>query len=311
MKTSRGWSAVGRGILVLVVIMLLGRLAAPHWAEIREAGRAAQIGWEWAGVSTTLFALYYASIFRIWQLNLQLAGLSFSGRQAADTWVPGLLARYIPGKIWSNGLRLAVARRAGAPMVALTGAMGWEALLAVASATAFALLALSTWPSTEWRTAAMIVLVGSMALLVTSWSLVSRAVPPAWMARLGFRSSTLKWPSLLGLGAQYFVAWALFGLAFWTLTRAIAPVTAADLPTIAGAVALAWVGGYLSIVMPAGLGVREGLLIVILGPVVGIGEVAIVAGASRLISIGLDLAITGLWLWWRKTRPPGVARSSA
>lgn len=311
MKTSRGWGAIGPVVLALLVVVLLGRLAAPHWAEILEAGRAARIEWGWVGAGTIVFALYYIATFRVWRLNLRLAGVHFSKAQAADTWVPGLLARYIPGKVWSNGVRLAVAKRAGAPMAALTGAMGWEALLAVASATGFALLALRSWPSPEWRTATVIVLGGSTALLALFWSLVSRPALPPWMARFGLRNSILRGSDLLTLIPQYFLTWALFGLAYWALAKAIAPVTAADIPMIAGAVALAWVGGYLSIVMPAGLGVREGLLVVIVGPLIGIGEVAVIAAASRLLSVGLDVTITGLWVWRRGVRSPRGAQPSS
>lgn len=244
-----------------------------------------------------------------------LAGIRPTLQEAADTWVPGLLARYIPGKVWSNALRLALARRVGSPLVPITGAMGWEALLAVATACGFGLAVFHHWPSPAWRGSAVLVLVITAGVLVVARLALGRGQIPRWISRLGLLAPARGGGGVVMLAAINLVAWICYGASHWALARAIMPVSLAEAPMVAGAVALAWAGGYLVLVMPAGLGVREGLLVLLLGPRFGTGPVVALAAGSRLISVGIDVTLTALWAWWRAAppasgRPPSAAAAT-
>lgn len=308
LNTARLVRAVAPALLSLAVLLLLARVAAPHWHDLRASVSGARPDLTWGGLAVLLAATHYAIVFRLWKGSLELAGVPLSTRAAADTWIPGLLSRYIPGKIWSNGIRLAVARRLGSPLIPVTGAMGWEALLAIASACAFGLVVFRDWPDPAWRGSAAVVLVLTGGVLALARYTLAQGRFPRWLARSGLRGAP-SGGSVLALAALNLLGWAVYGASVWAVARATSPLSLTAFPAVAGAVALAWAGGYLSIVVPAGLGVREGFLVVLLAPNLGAGPAVLMAAGSRLISFGLDLALTALWMWRRVPRPPSPSPS--
>ncbi len=278
----------------MIVLLLLGLVAAPHWQDLRASLGAARLDPRWGGLAVVFAATYYVIAFTLWKRTLLLAGMRLSDREVADTWVPGLLARYIPGKIWSNGIRLAVARRLGSPLLSVTSALGWEALLAIATAAGFGLLLFRDWPESTWKASAITVLLVSSGALLAARLVAGRRLP-SWLQRLGLQVPAIDSWQLVRLAGLNLLAWSTYGTYHWALARAVLPAALANLPSIAGAVALAWLGGFLAIVMPAGIGVREGVLVLLLGRSLGAGPAVVIAAASRLLSIGLDLAITAVW----------------
>jgi uncharacterized membrane protein YbhN (UPF0104 family) len=65
----------------------------------------------------------------------------------------------------------------------------------------------------------------------------------------------------------------------------------ADLPFVIGASALAWVVGLAVVILPAGAGVREVLLVLTLGQLIGTAEALTVAVISRFLQVVIDLLL--------------------
>jgi glycosyltransferase 2 family protein len=68
------------------------------------------------------------------------------------------------------------------------------------------------------------------------------------------------------------------------------PLAAADVPLVVAAYAAAYAAGFLALLTPAGLGVREGVLVVALAPVLPAGPALVVALVSRLWMMLVELA---------------------
>jgi uncharacterized membrane protein YbhN (UPF0104 family) len=84
----------------------------------------------------------------------------------------------------------------------------------------------------------------------------------------------------------YAIVWALQGLAFWVLTWGMGyRLTLVEGVPAYGA---AYVAGYIALFAPAGIGVRESLLVVFLGPILGAGA-AVVAVTARLWTTLVEL----------------------
>jgi hypothetical protein len=143
------------------------------------------------------------------------------------------------------------------------------------------------------------VLLFSLLALTAARVLAGHKNLPRWLVRFGLSAPAENSRPLLSIAVLNFLAWIVYGSAHWALARSILPVALTDLPSVAGASALAWAGGYLAIVMPAGIGVREGLLVLLLAPMLGAGPVAVLAAGIRLLSLGVDLSITAVWIWKR------------
>jgi len=82
---------------------------------------------------------------------------------------------------------------------------------------------------------------------------------------------------------------ALFATAFVVLLRDVADVSA---PSAAAAMCIGWVVGYLALVIPGGVGVREGVLLATI-PSLTFGVVAAVSAVHRLVGLVAELTLVG------------------
>jgi uncharacterized membrane protein YbhN (UPF0104 family) len=69
---------------------------------------------------------------------------------------------------------------------------------------------------------------------------------------------------ILAFLTGYIFAWGIFGIGFYLFAISLTPLTWNFYPIAVGSFAVSWVLGILSVFTPAGLGVREGVLIAIL-----------------------------------------------
>jgi hypothetical protein len=117
---------------------------------------------------------------------------------------------------------------------------------------------------------------------------------------------------IVGLALGYAVYWAITGLAFAALVRAMFPLAAADVPLAIAGYAASYAVGFLSLLTPGGLGVREGVLVLALAPIMPAGPALVVALVSRLwmmlfellgavAAYGLERVVKG------RRRPPAGA----
>lgn len=96
---------------------------------------------------------------------------------------------------------------------------------------------------------------------------------------------------LIGL---YILLWGLLGIAFFLFIRGFSPVSTSQLFRVTGIYAIAWSLGFLSVVTPSGLGVREGVLSLLLTSVLPPATATWVALLSRLWTLSAELLIGGV-----------------
>ena len=88
------------------------------------------------------------------------------------------------------------------------------------------------------------------------------------------------------------LAWLLAGLHLWLIVTALgAEPTVATAALAVGAYALAWTVGFLVIVAPAGVGVREAVLGLVLAGQLSDGSVVVAVLASRVLMTVADVAL--------------------
>ncbi len=190
------------------------------------------------------------------------------------------LGKYLPGGVWHLVGRAGLYRSAGLTTKRASGVLVLENAILVASG-----LSVSILPAVAlvWDPAGGTDLdpAGSIALMAGSWLLI---VVGLVLVRRTLRSRytwAAAMPSLklAGLNIAF---WSLLGVAFWLLLPPHERLWAL-LPMATGIFAAAWVLGYLAPFAPAGVGVREGLIVAMLGPLVGVPMAVGAAAASRLL----------------------------
>lgn len=92
----------------------------------------------------------------------------------------------------------------------------------------------------------------------------------------------------------YLLLWGLLGTAFFLFINSIYPVDFSQLIIVTGIYAVAWSIGFLSFLTPSGLGVREGILSLLLPTVLPPAVAMLVALLSRLWTLSAELSLGGL-----------------
>ena len=231
--------------------------------------------------SSLLLMIGYAISATNWAYIVNdLGGPQIPKADAIRLFMIANLGRYIPGKIWQIAGLTALAKDRGVPPGTAVGAavLGQGIALVAAAGLGIGLYYVILPPG--YFGLISIVLIGSVVVLATI-PVSFKAGAKLWLRFRG--SQTIETPSpTSGLRwlLLYFVNWIVYALAFWMMVASFD--SDISLIPVAAAFPAAYVLGYLMIFAPAGLGVREGFLIVFLSPHLGLGPSGVIAVVARL-----------------------------
>jgi uncharacterized membrane protein len=95
---------------------------------------------------------------------------------------------------------------------------------------------------------------------------------------------------------SYAVAWIAVGVSFAALVQALTPLHWSQVPGLVAVFSAAYVIGFLTLLTPGGLGVREGVLTLLLATILPSGVSAVVAILARLWMVVVEVAGAGIAL---------------
>lgn len=295
-----------RVVTVLRVAVAVLTLAAVVYAVVRNwadvSVHLGKISWGTFLLSTLAAALGTWLTMLGWKALLRDLGSDLRTAPASGVYYVGQLGKYLPGSLWSVLVQADMASRLGVPRrrTAVTGllALGFALLtgllVGLPSAT---YLVRSPSGGFPWWTLVAVPVVAVLlmpALLNRLIGLLLRVL------RRDPLEHDLSARAILTAFTTYVAVWLAFGVHTLLLSRAVAPssghLTTASLTGYALSVSL----GMLLVVLPAGLGAREGVLTLILSVVMPTPAAAAVAIVSRFIVTIVDvLAAAGGWLYAR------------
>jgi hypothetical protein len=270
----------------LAILGFAARSLVRNWETLRSQELDIRIVPGWLVLSAVVVWAMYAILIVAWRTMLAGWGQRLDGWSAARIWTVSSLGKYLPGKVWAVAGMALMAQRAGIAPWAATGSAVVLQVLAIGTGAAVAGLtgrrALeAAHPGSQFALVLLVAgAVAGVALLL--WPPVvrrllqlaapdaeSRGLPPAGGIALGIVANAL--------------AWVGYGLALWLLARGLLP-DAVLRPSLAVAVFTAsYLAGFLALFAPGGLGVREGLFILMLQGPLGIGAATALAVASRVL----------------------------
>lgn len=293
-RTLRGAQAA----FVLVTLVLAWWGFRGRWSEI---GRAVVDTGPWRSVgAVALAAVGIAATAVLWRLVLRWVGSrDMAMRDAAAVFLVGQLGKYVPGSVWSVAAQAQLGRRHGVPARSSAVASATFLLLHTASGLLLGGLLVAggvlgtTGPRAWWLWAAVAVGAGSLAPPLVRRA-ADRLAGPGTRTAFGPVELAV---TLLMMSA----VWACYGGSMALLATVGGPG-----PSVAGAVAafaLAHAVGVLVVVAPAGVGVREGVLVTLLAPALGVPGAAAVALLSRVAHAVADFTVAGVaGVWARHSR---------
>jgi uncharacterized membrane protein YbhN (UPF0104 family) len=298
-------SVVVTAQLVLLAILLaaLGWALRDVWGDAAPRLRNASL--VDLGVALAILAAYYLVFVLGWMRILAAYGIRVRYSVALQSEMLSMLAKYVPGGVWTPAARVVALRRFGVkdtPVVLATILLE-AGLSAIAGVGVFVLgLALVRDADAPLLPLAAFALVVSVLL----WPPVFRAAATRLLRPFGAQDvAPLPSRTAFELLAFYALTWPLGGLALFFLLRSVGgdpPLS--SIPFLGGASAVGAIVAVLAIFAPSGLGVREasvyGLLLAVVAEGVALG--AIVLNRLAITLVEAALLLVGLVLLRRVPR---------
>jgi uncharacterized membrane protein YbhN (UPF0104 family) len=294
-------SAVAGVILFFMVRSLVSGLAELENVELKV------IPWRLAA-SFCVLAVLFPAYGRIWQHILAKLGYFVGFGESMRIWFLSQAGRYIPGKVWFALGRIYLCERAGIPRAVATVAMGLELALVLGSAVIVFGVAAALSPSLAQREY-------MFGLLIVP--LIVACVHPRVIKAILRRFKRLpadfdmSYPDVLRILGLYVLCWCVYGTGFYLVATSFwvtdAPPDffssqARVIPEMIGINSLSWSGGLLSIITPAGLGVREGIAGGLLSRVVGSPYPSLIPLVARIWITIAEAGTIGIVFFLRGAR---------
>ena len=237
-----------------------------------------------------------------WRLILRNLGGILTLRRATQIWFLSNIIRYIPGNVWQFVGMTEMALQDGVPRAATLSSILIHQAISTAAGIVVAALYFAVADNSAWAaTLRPFLFAVPLGLLLLQPRLLEKILN--WvLARLHqpLLHVTLTWRRTWYFLLRYFVVWFLMGLSFAALVRALTPLEPGMLPHLVASWAAAYVIGYLSMLTPSGLGVREGVLLLLLSGILPGSVAAVIAIIARLWMTVCELLGTALiLLTWR------------
>lgn len=273
---------------------------------LRFADRAPMVGWTWEtmaylAASTLVYSLPVFGIAAAWRRLLGAVGGEAAYISALAAISVSHIGRYLPGSIGMYLSRAELTRRAGVGIgrsaVAMVAESAWAvaAGLIVLAATGLVLgaasldfrlglLAVLFLPALVALPFALRPLVRAAALQSTTLSEVARGL------------EAVDGRTAITCLLYYHLNFVLGGISLWLVFGALDSEPAITPMLCIFAFAAAWVGGFAAFGAPAGLGVREAILVGMVGPSIGVETAIAAALLHRIVTFAADVVIlVGGW----------------
>jgi glycosyltransferase 2 family protein len=300
------WASRHRRLLGAVQLVVLAAFfISLGWALRHELHAAAH---DLDNANLVLFALgcaalgaYYLVFVLGWMRILAEWGIQLSYPAALRAEMISMLAKYIPGGVWTPAARVVAARRAGVTDAALvTSSMLLEAGLSAVAGVIVFVVALPFVDNVDAPLVPLVIFGGVLAVLVQPR--IFRPLAGKVLRRIGYTKELpdLRARTLTALLAFYAGTWVLGGFALWLLLRSVhAHPEAVTIVYLGGTAAVGAIVAVIFVFAPSGLGPREasmyGLLLAIATPGQALGAVALNRVALTAVEV-LLLVGGGLFL---------------
>ena len=282
-------------VVPLVVAFFIGRAIHGNWQQVR--AEPWRLDLVWLAGSFALAAAWHLVRPLGWTLLIRGFGHAVPYWDIYRVYRKSELSRYVPGGIWQFAARIYLTRRYGiGAAVCLAATLLDMTLAALAALLPAAWLAGSASTSLgQWQRISLLAFPFLACVFVIPPVFNAWAKPVARLLGQPYQRLEVSVSRMLGIWAAYCAMWSLLAFAMASFARALLPgLDAQQLAFIAGCYAMAWAAALLTMISPAGMGIREGILGLLLGQTLAAGTAMTLAVAMRLWIVSMELAWLGV-----------------
>lgn len=285
-----------RVVIILLSVSFMIAAVMSQWNRIQSIDwllRPELLAVSIAGLIVVFFLDAYG-----WHLILRALGQRVPPITSIRIWLLSSLARYLPGVIWSYASRISMAKEKGISVASSSMSLYLETLLLMASSLAVGFPSLMAAVGIHVNPLAAIFLWILLGLLMHPRILsILRFLP----GRMGRGFLTLSLPdvkTIFCLYVYYLVFWVIFGTIFVCFVSGIHPLGPHQWIPVGSSIALGFFLGFILVMFPGGIGVRESALYVLLLPFIPTATTLIVSVGSRIwvmlgeiLSLGIIMSL--------------------
>lgn len=297
-----------RLLLILVALMPLGYTIYKEWPELRASIEG--ISWGQLTSAQLLLLLVMATVGTIPWASLRHLGSHFSYPKATGIYFFTQIFKYLPGGIWAFPGRVAVYQFLGVGSAQSVVSVFRETTAMFLGAAAIGLLGLFQGLSLSNNLRLAI----GLGTLASAVAIVLIQIPWFWKFfssiklfsispltayhEVNPKQRNIAWLPWTFLGSLCF--WFLFGLPFQQMAVAIYPhIENLSWLEASSIFALAWCAGFVVVFIPAGIGVRESALTLLLANIMPVGaalSLALFTRVAWIVAEGFWILITMIWI---------------
>ena len=258
--------------MALIGILFLGFRLHAYWQDL-DISQITPTVWIYIAMLSVIYGSANFLLAVAWRQLLENLGVKFSSLGSIRLYGMSQLAKYVPGNIFHLAGRQAYGMAAGIEARALAKSILWELGLIALAGAQFCWLIASLFIPTLPQTASVFLLLSSVILIGAILSCtVGRKVGWAFLCQILF----------LLISSTVFVALLI-------LTTGERELTSYHLLTIGGCYIVAWLVGLITPGAPAGVGVREMILLLLLNGLVTETDLFMAVLLGRLVTVVGDL----------------------
>jgi glycosyltransferase 2 family protein len=257
-RSKRVRLAIQLGIAVLVFGFLV-LTVVDQWSEIKDKGVHFHV--VWLIPAFVVLPMFYALSAVGWDLILRFLGHRIGVGRAQVAWGQPLLARYVPGSVLYVLGRVLLSERAGVQRRVTIASIVYEQAISATSAVAFAAYFLIGHPDLQGqplRWAVLLAIPLAIALLHPRifGPLANRVLRAFGREPL---PEVIPLRGVLTLILYYSLVWGVVAIGMYCIARSVTdvPFTVGEVLTVGSAQAVGYVAALVTLVAPAGLGIRD------------------------------------------------------
>ena len=237
------------GFLVLTVIN--------QWSEIQEQGVHFHVGWLIPAI--VILPFFYVLSALGWDFILRFLGHPIGVGRAQVAWGQPMLARYVPGSVLYVLGRVLLSERAGVPRRLTIASIVYEQAISATSAVVVAAYFIVNHPDLQGeplRWAVLLLIPVAVAVLQPRvfGPLANRVLKAFGREPL---PAVVPLHGVIALIVFYSLNWFVVALGIYCVARSVTFIPIEDLLLVGSAQAVGYFAALITLVAPAGLGVRD------------------------------------------------------
>jgi len=237
------------GFLVLTVI--------DQWSEIQNEGVHFHVAWLVPAI--IILPLFYVFSALGWDFTLRFLGHPIGFGRAQVAWGQPLLARYVPGSVLYVLGRVLLSERAGVPRRITIASIVYEQAISATSAIVVAAYFIVKHPDLQGQPLRWAVLLLIPAAIVLLHPRVFGPLANKALNAFGREPlpEVISLRGVLSLIVFYSLNWVVVAFGIYCVARSVTYVPFDDILLVGSAQAIGYFAALVTLVAPAGLGVRD------------------------------------------------------